>query len=190
MIGVSSWRWIGAEIGNSGELGLVYNGITSTSSQTVSLNTWHTIVVTYNNQASQFKLYFNGTEVQSATAALDAPPTERDISNTHGGMGFTFKGNLRNLKVYGPPSTSSVHDRELLNFQLIHDASSQEIEVRTADNKGDLHYRSYGSDGQLISSGKLPSNGRLQIPTTAVSTYIIALYRNEKVVGMKKILLM
>jgi hypothetical protein len=189
IIGGSSWRWIGAEIGNTGLLGLVYNGIGTASTEVVSLNTWHTLVLTYNNQLAEFKLYFNGSEAHSATATLDAPPTERDISNTHGGFGFTFKGNFRNLKVYGPASTSSVNDRDLVTFQLHHNAAQQRIEIQTAERIDDLSYRVYGLEGRSLSEGILPINGKLEIPSTAVGTYIVALYRDEKIVGMKKIVL-
>ncbi|MFT4681735.1 MAG: hypothetical protein ACI9FU_001045 [Granulosicoccus sp.] len=60
-----SWRWFGANVGFNGELELVHADAASTTGSAVTLNTWHTAVITYDDASSSFKANLDGTEVLS-----------------------------------------------------------------------------------------------------------------------------
>lgn len=96
-------------------------------------------------------------------------------------------GNTRPL---GNKDSGSIINRKLVSFELVYHQANDEIEVTSTDRIVDLGYRIYGFEGKSISEGVLPNNGRLAVQPSAEGTFIIALYRDEQVVGMKKIVLM
>lgn len=94
----SSWRYMGVNLNSSGQLFLSCNTISGpASTQTVTLDAWHTIVVTWDGTAGH--LFFDGEEVASKVFTPNFNNDRRFVSH-NGGIGKAFKGHLRNLAVY------------------------------------------------------------------------------------------
>lgn len=94
----SSWRWMGAGLNSSGHLYLTYNTITGPAGpEPVTLDTWHTLVMTYDGTAGH--LFLDGEEVASQVFTPNFNNDSRFVSH-NGGEGRAFKGHLRNLAVY------------------------------------------------------------------------------------------
>ncbi len=182
-----SWRWLGANVGFDGNLELVHADAASTTGDAVTLNTWHTAVVTYNGATSTFAAYLDGSEVLSVTGTHQAPASDKRISNTHGGVGKTFKGNFRNLKVYGKVAVG-IERNETIVFDLIHLPQYEMLQVRSSDKLTNVQCKIYSIHGKTITAQDLPESGMIPIQGMPAGPHVITLYRNNRLIGMKKVI--
>lgn len=183
-----SWRWLGANVGFSGELELVHADAASTTGSAISLNTWYTAVVTYDGASSTFKAYLNGNEVHSVTGNHQAPASDKRISNTHGGVGQTFKGNFRNLKVYGKVAVGIERNQQIV-FNLVHLPQNETVKVHSTESLKNVDFKIYATNGKTIDAQELPVSGLINIASLPVGTHVVALYRDNQVIGMKKLII-
>lgn len=94
----SSWRWMGVNLNSSGQVFLSCNTIAGPpSTASVTLGSWHTIVITWDGTAGH--LFFDGVEVEARVFTPDFN-NDRRLITQNGGNGTAFKGHLRNLAVY------------------------------------------------------------------------------------------
>ena len=101
----SSYRWLNFYV-SSNTLDMTVNGsLPGSSSISVQANTWYHIDFIYENGSG--KMYLDGTLVETEEFVINAggSDSEKQISNTNFGMGMTYTGNLRNLKIYGTESS-------------------------------------------------------------------------------------
>jgi hypothetical protein len=93
-----SWRWMGAKMNGDGELALLYNGLTTAySTETASLDEWHTLALIYDGTTG--RLILDGVEL----IAKDFTPNhgdDRRFVMHHSGNGIAFKGHVRNIMIY------------------------------------------------------------------------------------------
>ena len=184
-----SWRWLGARVNFNGELELLHADIASSSGQAVSTNTWHTVVVTYDGSIPEFKAYLNGNEVHAESGTHQAPAGDKRVSNNHGGEGRTFKGNLRNLKVYGAVAVG-IERAELLDFQLVNYANNEMVQVQASEPLNDIIYKIYAADGRTVQTQALSQNGMISTSGLTSGTHVISLYREQRLIGMRKLITM
>ena len=93
-----SWRWLGAAVDSNGSLRLVYNNTTGAASNAlVSLDDWHRLVVSYDGATA--RVVMDGVLYITHDFDLEHG-NDFDVSASNGGQGTTFKGHLRNLRVY------------------------------------------------------------------------------------------
>ncbi len=136
IIAGGSWRHLGIIYEPDGTFSLNVNSTIYTSTTPYTLNTWMEGHVIFNVSTNEALLYIDGNMAQSQTVTVLEHHNERDISNTHYGLGQTFKGNMRNLKAYnrihavGISSMSSL--AESLNF------SSTPSAIGVSTNKSGL----------------------------------------------------
>jgi len=94
----ASWRRMGANLTSSGHLYLAYNTIGGpASAETVALDVWHTLVMTYDGAAGH--VFLDGVEVAVQVFTPNHGDDRRFVT-FNGGNGTAFKGHLRNLAVY------------------------------------------------------------------------------------------
>ncbi len=98
-----AWRWLYVFIHDDSTIGLGsasdFDNVPSTKTK-CELNQWQNITVTWDSVQSEMKLYFNGTAIDSLSIASLQHNESQRAGITHGGVGRTFKGWLRNLKIY------------------------------------------------------------------------------------------
>ncbi len=104
------YRWLGAFV-VSGELQLLVSDALYNTGQTIQSGQWYTLTVAY--RQGETKIYLND---QLALTHNSGPLNyhlniegDRKISNTHGGFGYAFKGNWRNLKIYSKGNVSNAN---------------------------------------------------------------------------------
>ncbi len=91
-------RWGGAVLDPDGKLHILYNDIDGPAGTgSVSLDTWHYLVFTYDGTGAA--LYLDYELVATRTFVLDHDE-DRVFTFSHGGSGTSFKGHIRNLTVY------------------------------------------------------------------------------------------
>lgn len=123
----SSYRWLNIFV-LSNTLDMTVNGaIPSSSDVSVQAGTWYHIDFIYENGTGN--MYLDGTLVETEEFVINAGgyESEKQISNTNFGLGMTYTGNLKNLKIYGPESNG------------VGNSSSQLIRTYPNPNSGDFY---------------------------------------------------
>ena len=101
IIGGSSHRWIGAHLNSRGEVGILYNNQNREDcGGQYNLDTWHNIISTYDGKTG--KLLLDNNLLCEIAFSINTGGGERDkkILTTNYSNGTTFKGYIRNLKIY------------------------------------------------------------------------------------------
>jgi len=93
------WRWIGLKLKNDGTVALLTNNaITTPSAITYTINQWHYCRLTYDGTTA--KLFMDGQLAVSLAVVLSTNPGDTEIGCTDYGLGETFKGWIKNLKIF------------------------------------------------------------------------------------------
>lgn len=96
----TGYRYLGAYVLANGTVALYYNnGSVQTTSQSVSLDTWHHLLVTYDAGTHLGKLFLDGSFVTSDTFTL-LHGTDRNAGTNNPGAASCFKGWVRHLVAY------------------------------------------------------------------------------------------
>jgi hypothetical protein len=100
LVGGNLWRWGGVYTRSDGTVGLLLNG-TGPYPGTVAYSTgvWHEAVFVYTASNRTAEIYLDG-QLSGRREGDLTDGSDRRICNTHGGNGTTFKGYLRNLRVW------------------------------------------------------------------------------------------
>jgi len=96
-------RWLGFALLKDGTIYMSYNNSdTLHTTTTYSVNKWHNAKVVYGNNTAS--IYLDNVLAGSINTALDRACDDNDtvIGVTNYSNGGVFKGNIKNLKVYGP----------------------------------------------------------------------------------------
>ncbi len=111
VIGGQNWRWLGASVSDEYELQFIVNGATYGTGHSLDTS-WNKLAIVYTREDSSAQLYLNDSLIVQSKAALETDPDDKAFTNYDGGIGKTFKGNLRNLIIYGAnPSSLWFADR-------------------------------------------------------------------------------
>jgi hypothetical protein len=120
------WRFIGIGLyKNDSTLMFYFNGnsmIYNRSLFKYKMNTWYAIALKHKTNFST--LYVNDKIEITHNAAFDLgsninETTHRRITNTHSGLGITYKGYWRNLKVYAPGIAQSFEELSALGRNIV-----------------------------------------------------------------------
>ncbi len=76
-------------------------------------NRWYTITLIYDTEAGTAKYYLDGSLIASINVTLIRVIDDGNIENLHAGTISTFKGNWRNLRVYGSENITRTNDPDL-----------------------------------------------------------------------------
>ncbi len=93
-----------------------------TSDARFSLNIWHEIIYVYDSTANMGWLYLDGVAIDSSDSPLD-DNNDRTFTITHGGEGRTFKGYLKDLKVYSMVDTPTLLQQDSLALVALYDST-------------------------------------------------------------------
>lgn len=100
LIGGYGYRWIGAEVTPNGNLAFLCNNSDyQVSSQVVTLDVWHELVLTYDAATHIGKLFLDRRLVGTQEFVL-IQGDDRDVSSTNYGGGRTLRGLIREIVVY------------------------------------------------------------------------------------------
>lgn len=115
------WRYLGLEVRwDSAFLLLLNNGIVELSELIkAEENRWYEATIIYDQEADQVQFYLDGLLIESINAAIDRPESDGNVSNTNGATGRAFKGNWRNLKIFGSDPISKIDEDFYLSSHLL-----------------------------------------------------------------------
>jgi len=102
------WRYIKVHIGNDHSIGTSVNDrYTTFHDITLDSNTWYQLTIIHTANDSTTSFYLNGKPIAQYQEPLNAPLDDRKLTATDGGLGWTFKGWWRQLKIYREKSSGS-----------------------------------------------------------------------------------
>jgi hypothetical protein len=98
--GGTTYRWMGAEITTDGRLGMLYNNSNHVaSSTTVSLDTWHQVILVYDGSTQTGSIYLDNEFISSMSFVIDHGDV-RNVTLMNPAAGTAFKGVFRELVIY------------------------------------------------------------------------------------------
>ena len=124
IVGGSSWRWMSIFIDPDSSIGFDMFGafLNSPSSQAkYSPDTWHKVTVVYDSVSQAGELYFDDIMIQNEATQLNHG-NENFFTITHSGAGRTFKGFLKDLKIYSKSQSTNIANlsqNKINHFDLV-----------------------------------------------------------------------
>ena len=108
------WRWMGVCLLPDSLIGYIYN-YTSPQNTNLkySLDTWHLATVTYDSSKGIGKYYIDGVLADSVQFQLEHG-NDKNVTITHGGHGFVFKGIFSDLKIYTKTDGTDVDSAQVV----------------------------------------------------------------------------
>ena len=188
----SSYKYFGAWIKDS-NIQMIYNDAYSDTLNNVLTNTWHKLVLVYDNSIG--KMYLDGKLLDSIEFIINngGYDNQKEIVNYHGGNGYVYKGYLRNLKVYGEKSSSSP--------SLVQKSKNNDIKIFPNPNNGNftIIFKQKISEnckiilinqnGIIVNSSFSVSNNRINVKTIGLNAgnYFIEVFSQDEKIISKKI---
>lgn len=189
------YRWLGVFI-VSGELQLLSSDALYPTGQNVQGGQWYNLALTYEQGTS--KIWLDGQLIFTHNSGplnyhLDISG-DRKISNTHGGYGNAFQGNLRNIKIYS--GTTVAADEERLppaKLKIAPNPASNIVQIELPDGVRTLHNPFYihlmDPNGRSFPVSPIIKDGLISMDISALPPGIYFLYLNDnKKVWVGKVL--
>jgi hypothetical protein len=139
----------------------------------ISTHEWHTATAIYSVADTTATYWIDGQQVAIAHGALHRPAFDKNISNTHFGLGATFEGNLRNLTIFSSRGVlSKTHTAS--NADAVRIYPNPATNLLFAENADLASWIIYTLDGRVIASGETLQNQPIDISNLIPGTYSIA----------------
>lgn len=191
LIAGQSWRWIQLNITNDGNLEVLAsttNGSAKVISTTsiVILDQWQTATILFNAATLNLDLYHDGALV--ASEIIDAPLMYQDdftFSNEHGGLGLTYKGFWKNLKVYNEDTSNVLEQIDFRTIVVYPAISNGIINIRGNDLLESV-CKIYNSSGlEVLKRSFLSDSNSLDLGTMANGLYYLKITKGHAEVTKK-----
>lgn len=175
----SGYRYLGIGSQIDSTLYLLFNNGIHGSIPGVKVvqNQWYVVTIIHHTLTSLTEVYLDGVKVFEWNSAIMRVMSDGNISNTNFGQGRTFKGYLRNLKVYGSEVRTAIHNlhsqiSELKPFP-IPATTSLNFECTTNDAS---YWQLKDMNGALLKSGSaLQGINKINIGDLKPGMYILSL---------------
>ncbi len=125
IMGGRDYRWLGLFTDTDTTVGFEFNGYFDTalnSGVKFTLGEWHEITSTHDSTEGIARLYLDGTPVDSATVQFDHH-NDNIFRITHGGLALTFKGVLKDLKIYSMVAPLSDFEKDSLALVALYNST-------------------------------------------------------------------
>jgi hypothetical protein len=150
----SNWRWMSAWMDESKIALKVNNGsYYEISDAVVSLNQWHTLSVSYNKAEAKAELYLDFNMVLSIDVEELNHHENGRITNLDGGIGKTYLGYWKNLRIYNSSVVAKIDENLLENIYIRQLRRQVQVDVPTENNGTVL--RMFDLSGRSIGEYKL-----------------------------------
>ncbi len=190
------YRWLGVFI-VSGELQLLSSDALYATGQNVQNGQWYSLALTYEQGTS--KVWLDGQLVFTYNSGalnyhLDISG-DRKVSNTHGGYGKAFQGNLRNLKIYSGHTTVATKETtpQTASLKISPNPASHIVQIELPDGVRSLHNPFHihlmDPNGRSFPISPTIKDGLISMNISALPPGIYFLYLNDnKKVWVGKVL--
>ena len=116
LIGGRLWRWIGIYADTSTLWFMANDGsLYETTNQTIPLNQWNTIRISYNGAMGKCYLYMNSEKIGEYDIEAFNTGDDPRFINSHEGQGLTFKGYWQDLIFYNSSDPTGINKINVLS---------------------------------------------------------------------------
>ncbi len=126
----SSWRWMSIWMDEDKIALKVNNGsFYEISDVVISLNQWHTASVSYNKSEAKASLYVDDNLVLSIEVEELNHHEDGRLGNSDGGIGNTYLGYWKSLRIYDGSIVSKVEEKLIENIRIQQSGHQVQIDV-------------------------------------------------------------
>lgn len=99
LVGGRSGRWLGVQLTDKGEIGVLYNNSEDIwSDQTVAVSEWYSVLLV--NEGGQMALFLNDKNILEAKLPTLKTYEDLHFTTNNFAVGSAFKGCIKNLRIY------------------------------------------------------------------------------------------
>lgn len=193
--GGSEYRWIACILKEDSTVALKYNNFNyKASSLHFTMNNWHEFKITYNTIDTTTRLYLDDVLACSVQAKLiHGNQYDRTFSVTDGSVGNTFKGFLKDLKIYTKvPLTGIKQPVEFDAFKLYPNPNNGKFNLLMKNlTKDKIDLEIYNLQGEIVFTIKdftLQASCEINLPDFQRGIYFVRAIDGEKVYSQKMVI--
>ena len=181
-------RYFGSFI-NKSKICMLYLGAERDINLEIDADKWYKLTLIYKDSIG--KMYINNTLVDSFKFGIDLTYTSdfyKKISNEHNGIGYLFKGYLKNLKVYGHKKANLIIDQSNENELTVFPNPTMEgVTIKTNDLSS-INIKLFDLQGKQLSTKSIRHFPYyIDLTFYDPGIYFIQLYDNEQILKTFKI---
>lgn len=185
------WRWMAAYIHTDSTLSIRCNDgmIYKASAIKVTPNAWHDLSLAYDTTTKTAKLIFDIDSVISCNVPTLNHNNDKKITNENGGMGFTFKGYWKDLKILNKNTATSFPDyfKEPIQINIYPNPADRYIVVNN-QNSYNVHYQLIDIIGNIVNENSLTQKTKTQIPVNKPGVYVLKIFSGKQSITRKIII--
>lgn len=150
------WRYLGLELRwDSAFLLIIQNASIELTPQIIAeINRWYEVTIIYDQAADEAQFFLDGVLIEVVNFVIDRPEYDGNVSNTDYGSGRAFKGNWKNLRIFGSDPISSTVDIPDLILNLAPNPVGDYLHINYAGPEN-LHWEVCNLYGQTVREGSI-----------------------------------
>ncbi len=179
------WRYFGFYVRADGTWSPIFNDaqyfdqVTAPKAQP---GQWYQLTMVYSGPDSTARWYIDGTYLTSVQGTFNRPADDGKISNTHYGIGSSFKGSLRNLKIFESDGIFSGSRQVKPSFyaEIFPNPVGEYLHLSVPNQRGGVQYRIFNSTGAEVMAGNLSAGDGIDLRKLRAGDYFLHLHSSEK----------
>jgi hypothetical protein len=186
------WRYLGLEVSwDSTFFLIIQNGSIELSPEIIAeVNRWYEITIMYDQEADEAQFFLDGELIGVVNHDIERSENDGNISNTNYATGRAFKGNWKNLRIFGSEPISATEDiTDVVPINLSPNPVHDYLHINYAGIEN-IHWKICDLYGHTVNNGaKLMNDLAIDFTSTLSGVYFfIAIDETGGYKSVKKII--
>lgn len=153
------WRYLGLEVRwDSAFFLIIQNGSIELPQQIIAeVDRWYEVTIIYDHEADEAQFFLDGVLIEVVSIAIERSEFDGNISNTNFGTGRAFKGNWKNLRIFGSDPISSTDDNPDFDLNLAPNPVHDILHINYTGLEN-FHWKVCDLYGQVVKDGSKLTN--------------------------------
>ncbi len=186
----NSWRYLGFQTKYDSSWISTFNDISFTMENGLAeTGKWYQLTIIYSGPDTTAYWYLDGNLIDKRMGSLTRLDGDGRISNTHGGEGLTFRGFLRNLRVYQSDGIfSAVGEAPELNALRVFPNPASDFISLTGVPSGQYTWDLLSMNGRTLKKGTATSQDqRINLERLPHGQYLLRVTNKKTGAGQSRI---
>lgn len=169
-----AYRFLGFEVWSDNTFKMLINNgeLHDVAGLTANQNEWNELTIIHHEDAAHTEFWHSTELIGTIDGVLMRSETDGRVINVNGASGKSFKGNWRNLRIYGAEAITSIDALTPATAITLLNPAGNNLQIFTT-NKNPSAWRIYDLQGMLISTGAITSEHRIDISELQEGLYVL-----------------
>ncbi|MFQ5445932.1 MAG: LamG-like jellyroll fold domain-containing protein [Saprospiraceae bacterium] len=185
----NSWRYLGFQTKYDSSWITEFNDFSFTMDNSVAeTGKWYQLTMIYSGPDTTAYWYLDGNLIDKRIGSLTRPDGDGRISNTHGGEGLTFRGFLRNLRVYQSDGIfSAVGEAPELDALRVFPNPANDFISLTGVPSGQFRWTILDMNGHALKNGAVTGEEQIALGAWPAGQYFLRVTNAKTGAGQSRI---